>query len=100
LSRFRGSDQGLGLRAGAALNGGGLHAGLGYRGFYTHTMNGAKGNQIVHFVAADLAYRFWHSLGVTANYRLHLRNSFFYDYPNIHRRAPEFRIGAQFSFGQ
>jgi hypothetical protein len=89
---------GLGLRANAGLSGGDLRASLGYRGLFTHTMNGAKGNQVVHFVSADLAYRFWRSLGVTANYRLHLRDSFFNDYPDVHRRAPEFRVGAQFSF--
>lgn len=91
---------GIGLRVLAGLVGGPLRAQVGYRGFATHTMNGAKGNQIVHFVGADVAYRFWRSLGVTANYRLHLRDSFFEDYPDIHRRAPEFRIGAQFGFGQ
>jgi hypothetical protein len=90
---------GLGLHATAGVNGGALRAQVGYRGLYTHTTSGAKGNQIVHFVSANLGYRFWRSLGVTADYRLHLRNSFYNDYPDIHRRAPEFRIGALFAFG-
>ncbi len=90
---------GLGLRAVAGVNGSGLATRVGYRGFLTHTMNGAKGNQVVHFIFARAGYRFWRSVGVNADYLLHLRDSFFNDYPNIHRRAPEFRIGAQFSFG-
>jgi len=91
---------GLGLLAAAGVNGGGLRAQVGYRGLVSHTTSGAKGNQIVHFVSANVGYRFWRSLGVTADYRLHLRDSFFDDYPDIHRRAPEFRIGAQFGFGR
>jgi hypothetical protein len=90
---------GLGLRATAGLRGSGLDATLGYRGFLTHTMNGAKGNQVVHFVFARVGYEFWRSVGVNADYLLHLRNSFYNDFPNIHRRAPEFRVGLRFGFG-
>jgi hypothetical protein len=91
---------GLGLRATAGVRGGGLNTRLGYRGFFTHTMSGAKGNQVVHFVFASLGYEFWRRVSVNADYVLHLRNSFYNDFPNIHRRAPEFRVGVRFGFGE
>lgn len=91
---------GLGLRATAALSAGHFQAEGGYRGFYTHTMNGAKGNQVVHFVFANAGFRIWRSLGIQADYLLHLRNSFYNDYPDIHRRAPEFRIGGRLLFAR
>lgn len=91
---------GAGLRTVVGLDGGGFRSQLGYRGFFTHTMNGAKGNQIVHFVFLSAGYRFWRAVGVNAVYLLHLRDSFYRDYPDVHRRSPEFRVGAQILFAR
>jgi hypothetical protein len=90
---------GAGLRTIVGLDGGGFSGHLGYRGYFAHTMNGAKGNQIVHFVFLDAGYRIWRSVGINATYLLHMRDSFYRDYPDVHRRAPEFRIGGQLLFG-
>jgi hypothetical protein len=90
---------GLGLRAIVGLNGGGFRGEVGYRAFASHVMNGAKGNQIAHFVFLRAGYRIWRSVGINADYLLHLRDSFYRDYPDVHRRAPEFRIGGQILFG-
>ncbi len=88
---------GLGLRLAAALSGQGVdYLTLGYRGFFTHTLNGAKGNQIVHFAFARAKYRMWRGVGLSADYILYMRNSFFKDFPDIHRRNPEFRLGLSF----
>jgi len=88
---------GLGLRAMAGLGGNGVeYFTVSYRGFYTHTMNGAKGNQIVHFILARAGYRIWRAVGLSADYLLFMRDSFFKDYPDIHRRNPEFRLGLSF----
>jgi hypothetical protein len=88
---------GAGIRVFASLNHKGIDVvQLGYRGFYSHTMNGAKGNQIVHFVGGRAKYRIWRALGLRADYILFLRDSFYKDFPDVHRRNPEFRIGASF----
>jgi hypothetical protein len=89
---------GMGLRATAGLQSDAFRGQLGYRGFATHTMNGAKGNQVVHFVFLEAGYRIWRAVGLNATYLLHLRDSFYRDYPDVHRRAPEFRIGGQILF--
>ncbi|UCG86640.1 MAG: DUF3943 domain-containing protein [Gemmatimonadota bacterium] len=90
---------GFGLRLMAGLSGKGVdYFTLGYRGFFTHTMNGAKGNQLVHFVFARGKYRLWRSVGLSADYVLYMRDSFFKDFPDIHRRNPEFRLGLSFFF--
>jgi hypothetical protein len=90
---------GAGLRLSAALSGQGVdYFTLGYRGFYTHTMNGAKGNQIVHFLFATAQYKLWRAVGVSADYILFMRDSYFKDFPDIHRRNPEFRLGLSFFF--
>jgi hypothetical protein len=40
------------------------------------------------------------SVGVRANYILFLRDSFYKDFPEVHRRNPEFRIGGSFFFSR
>jgi hypothetical protein len=91
---------GGGLRVLAALNASGVNVlQIGYRGFYTHTMNGAKANQIVHFAFASAAYRIWRAVGLNAEYTLFLRDSFYRDYPDVHRRNPEFKLAGAFFFG-
>jgi hypothetical protein len=86
---------GVGLQLAASLTRNLLPiATLAYRGFYQHTMNGAAGNQVVHFAYAMVAYPVWRSLGARAEYLLYMRDSFYSDLPDIHRRNPEFRIGA------
>jgi hypothetical protein len=88
---------GFGLRLAAALSGKGVdYLTVGYRGFFTHTMNGAKGNQIVHFAFARARYRIWRSVGLSADWILYMRESFYKDFPDIHRRNPEFRLGLSF----
>ncbi len=88
---------GFGFRTGGTL----FHQGnallsLNYRGFYTHTMNGAIGNQIVHFLWLRARYPLWRSLGIGVDYVLYMRDSYFRDFPNIHRRNPELRVGVSF----
>ena len=90
---------GFGLRAIGSLTSTRFEGQLGYRGFFTHTMNGAKGNQIVHFAFANAGYRMWRGLGVSAEYILYMRDSYYQEYPDIHRRNPEFRLGLRFYFG-
>ena len=90
---------GFGLRLAAALSGQGVdYLTVGYRGFFSHTLNGAKGNQIVHFAFARARYRIWRGVGLTADYILYMRDSFYKDYPDIHRRNPELRLGLSFFF--
>ena len=59
-------------------------------------MNGAIGNQIVHFLWLRARYPLWRSLGIGVDYVLYMRDSYFRDFPNIHRRNPELRVGASF----
>ena len=88
---------GFGLRLQGILQHRGVNVlRLGYRGIYTHTVNGEKGNQIVHFALAEVRYPIWHNFGITATYILYMRDSYFRDFPNIHKRNPELRIGASF----
>lgn len=68
----------------------------GYRGIFTHTVNGEKGNQIIHFAFVQSRYRIWRAFGIGAEYILFMRDSYFRDFPDIHKRNPEFRIGATF----
>ena len=90
---------GFGLRLVGALESNGLPVlRLGYRGFYQHTLSGAKGNQIVHFGFARGQFNITHTFGVTADYILYLRNSFYDDFPDVHRRNPEFRLGGIFQW--
>ena len=71
---------------------------LGYGGIYTHTLDGAKGNQVVHFVALGLRYPLWRALGVGVDYWLNIRNSFYRDFPDVHRVIPELRLNAAFTW--
>ena len=88
---------GFGFRTGGTL----FHQGnpllsLNYRGIYTHTMNGAIGNQIVHFLWLRARYPLWRSLGIGVDYVLYMRDSYNRDFPDVHRRNPELRVGASF----
>lgn len=66
--------------------------------FFPHTLNGNTGNQIVHFVSSRLQYPLWRSAGIGVEYILYMRNSFFRDFPDVHRRNPELRGGVTFSW--
>jgi hypothetical protein len=90
---------GLGFRARAQLNRAGFNfLTAGYAGAYTHTMNGAPGNQVVHYTYVRAQYPLWESVGVGVDYYLFLRNSYYRDFPNVHRRNPELRVNAVFSW--
>jgi hypothetical protein len=69
---------------------------IGYRGIYSHTLNGTKGNQIVHFGFLRARYRIWRSVGIGSDYIVYMRDSYFKDFPDIHRRNPEFRLSISF----
>ena len=50
----------------------------------------------MHFAFARAKYRMWRGVGLSADYILYMRNSFYKDFPDIHRRNPEFRLGLSF----
>jgi len=90
---------GVGLRfRGEFVNKGYTYASLGYGGVYSHTLDGAKGNQVVHFVVARLRYPLWRALGVGVDYWLNIRNSFYRDFPDVNRVIPELRLNAAFTW--
>ncbi len=90
---------GFGFRARGQLNRSGYNLlTLGYAGAYTHTMNGAAGNQVIHYVFVEARYPLWETLGVGLDYYLFMRNSFYRDFPNINRRNPELRLSAAFNW--
>ena len=90
---------GFGFRTrGVLLRNGYNHFTLGYAGSYTHTLNGAAGNQIIHFMFAEARYPLWAAMSVGVDYYLFMRNSFYRDFPNVHRRVPELRISAAFNW--
>jgi hypothetical protein len=66
---------------------------VGYRGILSHTLNGTAGNQIVHFVYTQFRYPLWDNVGVGLEYLLYMRDSYYRDYDDIHRRNPELRLG-------
>jgi hypothetical protein len=70
----------------------------GYAGAYTHTLNGAAGNQIIHYIFLEGRYPLWRSLAVGVDYYLFSRNSFYRDFPNVNRTNPELRLSAAFAW--
>ncbi len=90
---------GFGFRTrGQLLRGGYNHFTLGYAGSYTHTLNGAAGQQVIHYVFAEARYPLWAAMSLGVDYYLFMRNSFYRDFPNVHRRTPELRINAAFNW--
>jgi hypothetical protein len=89
---------GLGLRLiGNYVVKGYNYATLGYRGFFQHSVNGAKGNQVVQFVFLSLHYPIWKTLGIGAQYLVYTRDSWFSEFEKeVHARNPEFRLNATF----
>ena len=71
---------------------------VGYRGIFTHTLNGAIGNQIVHFALVKFRIPVSKSIFVGADYLLNLRDSYYRDFEDIHRRNAEFRLGITYAF--
>jgi len=90
---------GFGLRLFGAFTSPHFEGQLGYRGFFTSTLNGAPGNQIVHFVSARAMWRMWRAVGMNVDYTIYMRDSFYQQYPDVHRRNPELRVGVKFFFG-
>jgi hypothetical protein len=90
---------GLGFRTRAQLNRSGYDVlTLGYAGTFTHVLNGAPGNQIVHYANLRAYLPVGRIFGVAAEYLLFIRNSYYDDFPNVHRRNPELRISSVFNW--
>lgn len=90
---------GLGFRLRAQLNRDGYDLfTVGYAGTFTHVLNGAPGNQIVHYASARAYLPVGRVFGVAAEYLLFIRNSYYEDFPNVHRRNPELRISSVFNW--
>lgn len=71
---------------------------LTYRGIFTHTLNGAIGNQIVHIFRMQFNIPVSQTVSLGVDYLLNARHSYYRDFENIHRRHPELRFGATIKF--
>ena len=90
---------GFGMRLGGTyVRNGFPYFSLFYRGVFSHTLNGSKGNQIVQFIYSRLRFPLWRSVGVGLEYLLYTRDTFLRDFEDIHRTNPELRIGVTFSW--
>jgi hypothetical protein len=86
---------GLGFRgfAGATHRGRKL-IGLSYLFFWQHTLNGAVGDHLMHYLGAQAAVHIYQGLGLGAQYWLTIRDSNYRDYPDVTRKNPQLRVFA------
>ncbi|MFQ5583600.1 MAG: DUF3943 domain-containing protein [Calditrichia bacterium] len=90
---------GFGLRLGGTyIRNGFPYFTLLYRGIFSHTLNGSKGNQIVQFLYSRLRFPVWRSVGIGIAYLLYTRDTYLRDFDDIHRTNPELRFGVTFSW--
>ncbi len=83
---------GAGLRLEGALNA--LRTDLvevTYDLFWQNSLNGVKGHNFIHLLAARASTPIWKSLGAGVEFRFMSRNSSYRDFPNVRRNVPEFR---------
>ncbi len=91
---------GAGIRVGGALNKSGFdRVSLAYVGYWSHTLDGAKGSHLLHFVRARVQFPLLRWFGLGAEGILAVRNSYYRDFPNVHRRNPQLRVYSAF-FGR
>jgi Domain of unknown function (DUF3943) len=69
-----------------------------YAGLYRHTLNGAAGNQVAHFSSIQGRWPIWRSVGAGVDYVVYVRNSFYRDFPDVHRVIDELRVAATFTW--
>lgn len=65
-----------------------------YVGVWSHSLNGAAGNHAIHFPAISARIPLIRPIGVGVEYIYAARNSFYRDFPDVHRRNPQFRVFA------
>lgn len=90
-----GSGAGLRMRAEVQRSGVNIFS-LGYLGVYSHTLNGAAGNHVVHVVSLGVRAPLVRRVGVATEYLLLVRNSFYRDFEDVHERNPQFRVSMAF----
>ena len=71
---------------------------LGYSSVWTATVNGAKGHHVLHSPMVQLRFRLTRSVGVGADYIQLIRNSYYDDFPDVHRSFPTFKLNVTFSW--
>lgn len=88
---------GAGLRTRLQVNRSGVDVlSLGYTGVYSHTLNGAVGNHVVHMVSLGVRAPVFRRFGAAMEYVLFVRNSFYRDFDDVHERNPQFRVSMAF----
>jgi len=93
LDRDYDFGSGFGFRAAASLNKSGFNLlRVGYLGAISHTLSGAAGNQVIQFVRATAQFPLRRPFGIGAEYILHMRDGYFRDFPDVHRRDSEYRV--------
>jgi hypothetical protein len=91
---------GLGLRARGMLSTGNTRiVDLFYNLFWQHTLNGAAGDHVMHFLGLTAQTpRLLGTFTVGATGFVTVRNSYYRDYPDVFRRFPEVRAFATWSW--
>lgn len=64
---------------------------LAYTGVYSHTLNGAVSNHLLHMVSVGLQAPILKGFGGAMEFVLFARNSFYRDFDDVHERTPLLR---------
>ena len=86
-----GSGAGIRLRAGVDHNNRQIARAF-YYFIWMHTLDGAPGDHLLHYLGVRATVPVWKSLGIGGEYLLSVRDSRFRDFPDVFRRNPQFRL--------
>lgn len=67
-----------------------------YAGYWSHTLDGAAGDHLIHFLRARAQIPLVRGTGLGVDGIWAVRNSFYRDFPNVTRRNPQVRVFAAF----
>ena len=92
--KLRNYDYGSGLGfkfRGSVYSSGRALLTLAYSGFWVHVLDGAEAEHLAHTLAARLQFPVFRYVALGLDYELYLRDSFFEQFPTVHRRNSQVR---------